>query len=78
MASGDLVDPGNLRILDDVLAHANGIVAEIDPYETVAPARPDAAPALASVSPFPVQSDMFGGAGDGAMSPRRRAIARRA
>lgn len=78
VASSDLIDPGNLRILDDVLAHANGIAAEIDPYETVAPARPDPAPTLTSVSPFPVQPDMFGGAGDGAMSPRRRAIARRA
>lgn len=77
VASSDLVDPGKLRILDDVLAHANGIAAEIDPYESVAPARPDAAPALASISPFPVQPDMFGGA-DSTMSPRRRAIARRA
>ncbi|MET1161418.1 MAG: exodeoxyribonuclease I [Pseudoxanthomonas sp.] len=78
VASSDLVDPGHLQILADVLAHANGIAAQIDPYETVVPARPDAAPALATISPLPVQPDMFGGAGDDAMSPRRRAIARRA
>lgn len=77
VASRDLIDPGDLGILDDVLAHANGIAAEIDPYETVAPARPEAAPALATISPVPVQPDLFGG-GDLPMSPRRRAIARRA
>jgi exodeoxyribonuclease-1 len=74
--SGEPVDRADLRLLDDVLAHANGVAAEIDPYEVVAPAQPDAAPALATVLPFPVQSEMFDGAG--AMSPRRRAIARRA
>jgi len=78
MASSDLTDPGDLQLLDDVLAHANGIAAEIDPYETVAQPQPEPAPALATVSPLPVQPDMFGGAGDAAMSPRRRAIARRA
>jgi exodeoxyribonuclease-1 len=78
VASSDLIDPGKLRIVDDVLAHANGVAAELDPYEIVAPARPDAAPALSTVSPLLVQPDMFGGADDSAMSPRRRAIARRA
>ena len=76
--SSDLINPGDMRIIDDVLDHANGVAAEIDPYETAAQAGQDVAPALATLCPFPVQPDMFGGAGDGAMSPRRRAIARRA
>jgi hypothetical protein len=57
------------------------MAAEIDPYETAAPeAVPVPEPVLAPVLPFPVQSDLFGGADTdaGAVSPRRRAIARRA
>lgn len=76
-ASAELVDPAKFRVLDDVLAHADGLAAEIDPYGTVAPIVPEVVPVLAPVLPFPVQSDMFGGAGI-AESPRRRAIARRA
>ena len=77
-AASEPTDPANFRLLDDVLAHANAVAAEIDPYETVAPPVPEPAPVLAPVLPFPVQSDMFGGTDAIAESPRRRAIARRA
>lgn len=77
-ASNEAGDPAYLRILDEVLAHANGLAAQLDPFQTVAAPAQEAAPVLAPVLAFPVQSDMFGGGDAGVVSPRRRAIARRA
>jgi exodeoxyribonuclease-1 len=60
-ASAEPVDPAQYRILDDVLAHANKLAAEIDPFDSAAPAPAPAAPAQAA-APATVQPDLFGGA----------------
>jgi exodeoxyribonuclease-1 len=41
LAAGEPVDPAALEILDDVLAYANAMAAEIDPYESAAPTPPN-------------------------------------
>jgi exodeoxyribonuclease-1 len=62
-ASAEPVDPAQYRILDDVLAHANKLAAEIDPFDSAAPDPAPAAPAQAAApAPAPVQPDLFGGA----------------
>jgi exodeoxyribonuclease-1 len=62
-ASAEPVDPAQYRILDDVLAHANKLAAEIDPFDSAAPDPAPAAPAQATApAPAPVQPDLFGGA----------------
>ena len=85
-AASEPVDTAKFRILDEVLAHANRLAAEIDPFGAVMPPEPpeplepfmpeaaNAEPASAAIPAAPaVQPDLFGGADAAPVTRRARA-----